>query len=48
VEQVAGGMAWKEISRQWDGQVSSKAISEAIQLAKHTLFKNGRVMKKSA
>jgi len=48
LDQVADGMAWKEISRQWDGNVSKAAISEAIQLAKTALFKNGKAMKKSA
>jgi len=41
-------MEWKEIRRQWRGRVSSKAISEAILLAKSALFKNGAVLKKSA
>lgn len=48
LDQLAEGMSWKEISRQWDGKVTSKAIAESILLAKNTLFKNGRGMKKSA
>jgi uncharacterized protein (DUF433 family) len=48
LDQVAEGMEWREIRREWRGRVSSKAISEAILLAKSALFKNGAVMKKSA
>jgi uncharacterized protein (DUF433 family) len=48
LDQVAEGMPWKEISKQWDGNISKEAISEAILLAKSALFDNGRAMKKSA
>ena len=47
LNQVARGMAWKEINRQWDGKVSSAAISEAILLAKNSLFKDETILKKS-
>jgi uncharacterized protein (DUF433 family) len=48
LDQLADGMEWKEISRQWRGRVSSKAISEAILLAKSALFKNGAAIRRSA
>ena len=48
LDQLAEGMEWKEISRQWDGVVTSEAISESILLAKSALFKNGRALRKSA
>ena len=48
LDQVAEGMKWSEISRQWDGAVTSEAISESVLLAKSALFKNGRALRKSA
>ena len=54
LDQVARGMSWKEISREWRGRVTSDAISEAILLAKSALFKDdpslkhGIAFKKSA
>ena len=33
LEQVAQGMAWKAIERQWRGAVSQAAIAEAVRLA---------------
>jgi uncharacterized protein (DUF433 family) len=33
LEQVAEGMAWKSIEKQWRGAVSQAAIAEAVRLA---------------
>jgi uncharacterized protein (DUF433 family) len=33
LEQVAQGMAWKSIEKQWRGAVSQAAIAEAVRLA---------------
>lgn len=33
LKQVARGMPWDEISRQWHGMVGKEAIAEAIELA---------------
>jgi uncharacterized protein (DUF433 family) len=33
LEQVAEGMAWKSIEKQWRGAVSHAAIAEAVRLA---------------
>ena len=33
LEQVAQGMAWESIEKQWRGAVSRKAITEAVRLA---------------
>jgi uncharacterized protein (DUF433 family) len=32
LEQVADGMAWEEIEKQWRGAVNQKAIAEAVRL----------------
>ena len=47
LDQLAEGMEWKEISRQWRGRVSAAAISETILLAKNALFENGAAIEKS-
>jgi uncharacterized protein (DUF433 family) len=38
LEQVAEGVAWDEIVRQWHSAISHKAIAEAIRLASDTLI----------
>jgi uncharacterized protein (DUF433 family) len=38
LEQVAQGMAWKSIEKQWRGAVSQAAIAEAVQLANKALL----------
>jgi uncharacterized protein (DUF433 family) len=38
LEQVAQGMAWKSIEKQWRGAVSQAAIAEAIRLANQAFF----------
>jgi uncharacterized protein (DUF433 family) len=38
LEQVAQGMAWKSIEKQWRGAVSQTAISEAVRLANDAFF----------
>jgi len=47
LDQLAEGMAWEEISRQWNGKVTSKAISETILLAKNAFFHNGSAIRTS-
>ncbi len=37
LEQVAEGMPWDEISREWRGSVTREAISEAIRVASSSL-----------
>lgn len=37
LEQVADGMSWDEIEKQWRGAVSQKAIAEAVRLARQAL-----------
>lgn len=36
LEQVAGGMAWKSIVKEWRGSISEEAISEAVRVASQT------------
>src|SRR4051812_31470123 len=36
LKQVARGMPWEDISRQWHGRVGKEAIAEAIELAQRT------------
>jgi len=36
LEQIADGMPWDEIVTQWRGDVSKKAIAEAVRLAQKT------------
>jgi len=38
LEQVAEGMAWTAIEKQWRGAVSQAAIAEAVQLANQAFF----------
>jgi uncharacterized protein (DUF433 family) len=38
LEQVAEGMAWKSIEKQWRGAVSHAAIAEAVRLANQAFF----------
>jgi uncharacterized protein (DUF433 family) len=38
LEQVAKGVSWETISRQWDGKVSVEAIAEAVRLAREALL----------
>jgi len=38
LEQVAQGMAWKAIEKQWRGAVSQEAIAEAVRLASKALL----------
>ena len=38
LEQVAEGMAWKSIEKQWRGAVSQAAIAEAVRLANKAFF----------
>jgi uncharacterized protein (DUF433 family) len=38
LEQVAEGMDWAEISREWRGRVTKPAIAEAIRVAADALF----------
>jgi uncharacterized protein (DUF433 family)/predicted aspartyl protease len=38
LDQVADGMSWEEIMRQWRGNVSMPAIAEAVRLARKSLF----------
>ncbi len=33
LEQIASGMAWETIVEEWEGNVSSEAIAEAVKLA---------------
>ena len=40
LEQVAEGMDWDEICRQWRGSVSRAAIAEAVELARQALLKS--------
>ena len=37
LEQVAEGMAWDEISREWRGSVTKEAIAEAVRMASEAL-----------
>lgn len=37
LEQVAEGMPWNQISREWRGSVTKEAISEAIRMASGAL-----------
>ncbi len=38
LEQVAEGMAWTDIEKQWRGAVSHAAIAEAVRLASQAFF----------
>jgi len=38
LEQVAEGMKWDEIMRQWNGSVTKEAIAEAILVARDALL----------
>ena len=40
LEQVAEGMDWDEICRQWRGSIGKEAIAEAVELARHALLKS--------
>jgi uncharacterized protein (DUF433 family) len=37
LEQVAAGMAWETIIKDWNGSISKEAIAEAVQLASQAL-----------
>lgn len=39
LSQVARGMAWEVIVRQWDGSVTEEAIAEAVRLGRDALVK---------
>ena len=38
LEQVASGMAWESIVEEWHGNVTTEAITEAVQLANRAFF----------
>ncbi len=38
LEQVAKGMGWDEIVREWNGSVTRPAIAEAVRLAREALI----------
>jgi uncharacterized protein (DUF433 family) len=40
LEQVADGMAWNAIEKQWRGAVNEDAIAEAVRLARQALLEN--------
>ena len=42
LDQVAEGMDWDDIVREWRGSVSKEAIAEAVQVAKASLLKDNR------
>ena len=42
LEQVARGMDWDEIVREWRGSVSKEAIAEAVHIAKASLLRDNR------
>ena len=37
LEQIAEGLTWETIVEQWEGDVTSEAISEAVRLAQEVL-----------
>jgi uncharacterized protein (DUF433 family) len=37
LDQVASGMPWKTIVKQWNGNIAEEAIREAVQMASHAL-----------
>ena len=39
LDQVARGMDWDEIGREWNGSVSRAAIAEAVAMAREALLK---------
>lgn len=41
LSQVARGLSWETISREWYGKVGPEAISEAVRLAREALLAEG-------
>jgi uncharacterized protein (DUF433 family) len=42
LSQVADGMDWDEIRREWRGSISRAAIAEAVELARRALISSNR------
>jgi len=41
LEMVASGMAWEAIIAEWNGHITTEAISEAVQLARQAFLEHG-------
>ena len=46
LEQVASGMAWESIIEEWRGEVSHRAIAEAVRLASDAFIADGNRLAK--
>jgi uncharacterized protein (DUF433 family) len=40
LDQVASGMSWDRIQKEWRGSIPAQAIAEAVQLAKETFLEH--------
>ena len=39
---VSSGMAWEAIIEEWNGHITTEAISEAVNLARQAFLEHGR------